>query len=204
VCRSGGQGGTQPPGYTCRIRRVTTQDESYGSGPELGDMNAVIMVGRPSWRREYSVSASSAIPGNRAANGRSRRDTCRSAWPTRRSLFGSFPIKVGSKLCHFATACARRFAPRWLPNDERNNENIFVTCAPSRIRTCGLLLRRSSQAVRQPARTQVGSRVSLSESDRYSPWFTAPSGTRRAQASSSRTSGSAGQHGRFRSRRARV
>ena len=59
VCRSGGQRGTQTPGYTCRIRRVTMQDEICGHpAPELGDMNAVIMVGRPSWRaRIFGICA---------------------------------------------------------------------------------------------------------------------------------------------------
>jgi hypothetical protein len=52
----------------------------------------------------YRRSASSAIPGNRVANGRRRRDTCRSAWPTRRSLFGSCPSRLDPKLGHFATA----------------------------------------------------------------------------------------------------
>src|SRR5262249_53761692 len=34
--------------------------------------------------------------------------------------------------------------PVWLPQGERNSENIALNCAPSRIRTCGLLLRRQS------------------------------------------------------------
>jgi len=40
-------GGTRPPGYTCRIRCVTTQGRALRAcGPELGDMNAV-HHGRP-------------------------------------------------------------------------------------------------------------------------------------------------------------
>jgi hypothetical protein len=36
--------------------------------------------------------------------------------------------------------------PGWLPNSGHNIENRFVTCAPSRIRTCGLLLRSNPAA----------------------------------------------------------
>jgi hypothetical protein len=63
-----------------------------------------------------------------------------------------------------------------------------VVGQPARIaasrRPTDRLLRRSSQAVRQPTPLQVVGRISLSGSDCYSPWFTALSGTQRARRSS--------------------
>jgi hypothetical protein len=45
------RGGTRPPGYTCRIRRITTLGRALRAcGLELDDMNAFIAVARPPWR----------------------------------------------------------------------------------------------------------------------------------------------------------
>jgi hypothetical protein len=54
-------------------------------------------------------------------------------------------------------------------------------CAPSRIRTCDLLLRSSSAAPVQPARCQVSGHVGVPMSDRDSPLFPPRSGTQRAR-----------------------
>src|SRR5215510_1780942 len=43
-----------------------------------------------------------------------------------------------------ALATKAHWLPVWLPHDEHGSENIGLNCAPSRIRTCGLLLGRHS------------------------------------------------------------
>jgi hypothetical protein len=93
-------------------------------------------------------------------------ETCRSAWLARCSVrFVS--IQVGPKTRPFRHGwVSGDWLPDWLLTVGHNSENSFLSCAPIRIRTCGLLLRRSSAAVLQPASTQVGSRISLSASDR--------------------------------------
>jgi hypothetical protein len=67
-------------------------------------------------------------------------------------------VLAGNSACHGpATTTAQRrllqlgvyrhWLPMWLPQGERNSENTALNRAPSRIRTCGLLLRRHSPDV---------------------------------------------------------
>ena len=85
--------------------------------------------------------------------------------------------------------CSTRIAASEVSLHERCAEvrtRVSAGSAPStrpssRTRTCGLLLRRSSRPPLLPACSQIGGSDSLPGSDRCSPWFTARSGTQRAQ-----------------------